>query len=240
MQFFRHLAPIQAMTFDLDDTLYDNRPIIRRVEADMVAWLHKHHPISATQTLRWWYEVKVAVATEDPWLPNDVTQWRFKQIERGLYLLGYQESQAKQAASDAIDEVLRLRSDFSVPQHSHQVLAQLASRLPLVAITNGNVDVEKIGLSSYFSLVLKAGPDGYAKPHSQLFNKAQAFLSVPAKHILHVGDHLISDVAGAKQSGFQACWYNDQGINVYQSRQVRVLPDVEINRLQDLSVLIGM
>ncbi|AIW15371.1 5-amino-6-(5-phospho-D-ribitylamino)uracil phosphatase YigB [Vibrio tubiashii] len=237
MQFFRHLKPIQAMTFDLDDTLYDNHPVIRQVEAKMVAWLHKHHPISATKTLRWWYDLKRSLAEDDPWLLNDVTLWRFKQIEKGLYILGYQPQQAEQAANEAIDEVLRLRSDFTVPQESHEVMAELAKRLPLVAITNGNVDVEKIGLSDYFSLVLKAGPDGYAKPHPQLFNKAQSFLSVPDENILHVGDHLISDVVGAKKSGFQACWYNDQGVNIYQVNKARILPDVEVNRLHDLLLL---
>ena len=28
MRFFRPLSAIDAMTFDLDDTLYDNRPVI--------------------------------------------------------------------------------------------------------------------------------------------------------------------------------------------------------------------
>ncbi|KJY81628.1 2-haloalkanoic acid dehalogenase [Vibrio galatheae] len=234
MQFFRHLQPIHAMTFDLDDTLYDNRPVIRHVEAQMVAWLHKHHPISASQTLRWWYDLKRSLAQEDTWLLNDVTLWRFKQIEKGLYLLGYQPQQAAQAAEDAIDQVLRLRSDFTVPAESHQVLTELAKRLPLVAITNGNVDVEKIGLGEYFSLVLKAGPDGYAKPHRQMFSKAQSYLSVAAENILHVGDHLISDVQGAKLSGYQACWFNDQNINLFDVSKARTLPDVEVNRLHDL------
>ena len=37
MHFYRQLPVIEAMTFDLDDTLYDNRPVIRRVEAQVVA-----------------------------------------------------------------------------------------------------------------------------------------------------------------------------------------------------------
>lgn len=237
MQFFRQLQPIKAMTFDLDDTLYDNRPVIRKVEQQIQAWVHKHHPISATKDRRWWHDLKRSLAQEDPWLPNDVTLWRFRQIERGLSILGYQPKQAQQAASDTIEQVLQLRSNFTVPEESHRVMANLASRLPLVAITNGNVDVEKIGLADYFSLVLKAGPDGYAKPHGQLFTKAQSYLSVPAENILHVGDHLISDVAGAKLSGYQACWYNDQQTNLYQATKARVLPDVEVNRLRELLVL---
>ena len=46
MKFYRQLGSIKAMTFDLDDTLYDNRPIIRHVEEQMVAWLFSHHPVA--------------------------------------------------------------------------------------------------------------------------------------------------------------------------------------------------
>lgn len=238
MQFFRQWQPIKAMTFDLDDTLYDNRPIIRQVERQMVEWLHQRHPISASQPLSWWYDLKRTLAEQDTWLPNDVTLWRYKQIERGLTLLGYQPQQAQQAATEAIEQVLELRSNFTVPSESHQVLSELAKSVPLVAITNGNVDVDRIGLSNYFSLVLKAGPDGHAKPHRDLFNKAQQFLSLPADEILHVGDHLVSDVLGARKSGMKACWFNDQNIEIFQNDKAQVLPDVEVNRLADLLLLI--
>lgn len=238
MQFYRQWNPIKAMTFDLDDTLYDNRPIIRQVESQMVEWLHQQHPVSATQPLSWWYDLKCTLAQHDSWLTNDVTLWRHTQIEQGLIQLGYQQQQATQAANDAIEQVLKLRSNFTVPKESHQVLAKLAKTVPLVAITNGNVDVAKIGLADYFSLVLKAGPDGYAKPQRDLFDKAQQFLALPAKDILHVGDHLVSDVLGAKQSGMQACWFNDQNSDLSRSDKVKVLPDVEVNRLSELLLLI--
>lgn len=238
MQFYRHLGPIKAMTFDLDDTLYDNRPIIRQVEAHMVAWLHKYHPISAIKPLSWWYHIKREVAQEDTWLPNDVTLWRYKQIERGLTLLGYEPKQAEQAANDAINQVLHLRSNFSVPQPAHDVLQKLSERLPLVAITNGNVDVAKIGLEPYFSAVLKAGPDGYAKPHSELFDKAAQHLNVPKESILHVGDHLVTDVLGAKNSGFSACWFNDEDKDIFSQVKAKVLPDVEVQCLKELLLFI--
>lgn len=238
MKFYRHLNSIKAMTFDLDDTLYDNRPIIRRVEADMVMWLHNNHPISATQSLHWWQELKLSLASKDAWLPNDVTQWRFKQIEQGLILLGYSIEEAQLAAQQAIEEVLRLRSDFVVPTETHRVMNLLSQALPLVAITNGNVNAEAIGLAPYFSKVLKAGPDGYAKPHADLFNQAAAHLDLEPCHILHVGDHLITDVQGAKNSGFQACWFNDQKKDILKSRRATLLPDVEVTQLADLLDLI--
>ncbi|MCG9685054.1 5-amino-6-(5-phospho-D-ribitylamino)uracil phosphatase YigB [Vibrio sp. Isolate23] len=238
MHFYRQLPVIEAMTFDLDDTLYDNRPVIRRVETQVTTWLHKHHPLSASKPSSWWCELKMELAKADSWLMNDMTLWRQTQIEQGLYRLGYEQAEAKHAAEQAIEEVLRLRSDFSVPEQTHQVMQQLAKRIPLVAITNGNVDAERIGLSPYFSLILKAGPDGFAKPHPQMFNKAAQHLQCPAHRILHVGDHLVSDVQGAKRSGLSACWFNDQNASLMQHRRARSLPDVEIASLSELLLLI--
>ncbi len=239
MQFYRHIGQIKAMTFDLDDTLYDNRPVVRRVERDMVAWLHQQHPISATESLGWWASLKKQVARDNPWLLNDVTQWRFTQIEQGLQALGYQPQQATQAAHEAIEEVHRLRSDFIVPEETHRVLTELMKSIPLVAITNGNVDVERIGLAHYFELVLKAGPNGHAKPHKDMFDQARQYLSLEAHEILHVGDHLVSDVQGALNNGYKACWYNDQGSEVGLDPRARCLPDVEILQLKSLLDLIN-
>ncbi|KHD23651.1 2-haloalkanoic acid dehalogenase [Vibrio caribbeanicus] len=237
MIFYRQLGPIQAMTFDLDDTLYDNRPVIRQVEAKAMAWLHQHHPVSATRSFDWWRAIKRQVLSDDAWLKNDVTAWRYQQILTGLMELGYSHAQADLAASELIERVLEFRSDFTVPDESHQVLDQLASVMPLVAITNGNVDVDKIGLAGYFSLILKAGPDGYAKPHPQLFDKAVQFLDLPRVSILHVGDHVVTDVLGAKNSGLSACWFNDQFQSIYDQPRATTLPDVEVKRLQDLLLL---
>jgi len=237
MRFYRQLGRIEAMTFDLDDTLYDNRPIIRRVEAQATEWLHTHHPISASKSNSWWQEIKYQVAEKDSWLRNDVTLWRLKSIEYGLIQLGYNVQQAHQAATDLVDLVLELRSDFKVPDSSLQVLDKLSKTMPLVAITNGNVDIHKIGLSRYFSKVLKAGADGRAKPHQEMYHKAVQFLELPAKSILHVGDHLITDVHGAKRSGLSACWFNDQNKIIRNEPKTRTLPDVEVNLLHELILL---
>lgn len=237
MHFYRSIRPIKAMSFDLDDTLYDNRPVIRYVEQQMVLWLHSHHPLSATRSLAWWQQLKLRLAQQQPLLRHDVTQWRFKQIEQGLIELGYSSEQALEAANAAIEEVLRLRNLVAVPQETHRVMTELAKRMPLVAITNGNVDPHRIGLGDYFELILKAGPDGCAKPYPDLFDKARIHLALPADSILHVGDHLVTDVQGAKCNGFQACWYNDQGSTLLASHKAKILPDIEINQLSSLLLL---
>ncbi|MCV5246385.1 5-amino-6-(5-phospho-D-ribitylamino)uracil phosphatase YigB, partial [Escherichia coli] len=79
---------------------------------------------------------------------------------------------AHAAAKAAVDVALDWRNRFEVPQQSLDVLEELTQHIPLVAITNGNVDLDRIGLTPYFQQVLKAGPDGLAKPATDMFTKA--------------------------------------------------------------------
>ncbi|QMV15895.1 5-amino-6-(5-phospho-D-ribitylamino)uracil phosphatase YigB [Vibrio spartinae] len=238
MFYYRSLPVIQAMTFDLDDTLYDNVPVIRQLERKMLDWMHLNHPVSALHPMAWWKQLKTNVAQQSPELAHDVTQWRYEQVMQGLILLGYSADDARQAAEDAINEMFYWRHQIAVPEETHRVLTLLSRQVPLIAVTNGNVDPNKIGLGHYFQQTLQAGPDGFAKPYPDLFIKAQRTLDLPADQILHVGDHLNTDVYGAKMNGFAACWLNDQHKNIRTEPAAMLLPDVEIKQLSSLLGLV--
>ena len=44
MHFYRRLKPIKAITFDLDDTLYDNYPVILKTTEESHRFLQAYHP----------------------------------------------------------------------------------------------------------------------------------------------------------------------------------------------------
>ena len=46
MRFYRPLGQISALTFDLDDTLYDNRPVIDRTMHESLAFVRSYHPFA--------------------------------------------------------------------------------------------------------------------------------------------------------------------------------------------------
>ncbi|MGF1715198.1 5-amino-6-(5-phospho-D-ribitylamino)uracil phosphatase YigB [Photobacterium chitinilyticum] len=238
MQFYRNLQPPKALTFDLDDTLYDNRPVIRRAEQAMHDWLAEYHPCSHSMAREDWLQLKMRLVVQTPYLRHDVSLWRYELLKIGLMQLGYSQPKAEQAAQEGLERVLVVRNQVDVPEETHRVLAELGRKVPLLAITNGNVDAEKIGLGQYFSQVLVAGRDGLAKPEPDMFARATALLGVAAQDILHVGDHLVTDVGGAKKNGFQACWYNDQQRQLHCEPKVKWLPDVEICRLSQLLDLV--
>lgn len=238
MRCFRRLSDIKALTFDLDDTLYDNRPVIEHLEVGFRQWFAEHYPISTQRDGRWWLKIKRAVVETNPELKHDVTLWRHAQLKSGLERLGMESLQAKAAADEAIGEVLRLRNQIRIPEKTHQVLSALAKSFPLIAISNGNADPEKIGLGHYFQLALRAGPDGRAKPWPDMFVTAQRHLQLSPESILHVGDHGRTDVQGAVEFGMQACWMNDQQDTAISRPHLKVLPTIEIASLDELLFLV--
>ncbi|MCX8660778.1 HAD-IA family hydrolase [Gilliamella sp. B2772] len=105
-------------------------------------------------------------------------------------------------------------------------------------MTNGNVDVNKIGLGDYFQFSLRGGPDGRSKPFPEIFDLAAKKLSIPNKYILHVGDNLETDVNGAINNDYLSCWINIFEQDIYHLTDARCLPHIEISRLIELDNLL--
>ncbi len=239
MKFYRSLQPIKAMTFDLDDTLYDNYSVMITLEKQFLHWLNQHAHGGQEWTKQEWHQRRKQTFSANRLLGHDMTKLRQATLQAGLSARGIESDQQQTLIRQAMGHVYHWRNQVEISDSTHQIMAQLQQKLPLVAITNGNVDVNEIGLSDYFEFTLHAGPDGAAKPHADLFDKACQKLDIAAQHILHVGDHLISDVAGAQAAGYQSAWLNLSGDSLSQHKKINVLPNLEIDNLASLLELIA-
>jgi HAD superfamily hydrolase (TIGR01549 family) len=238
MKFYRALRPVAALTFDLDDTLYDNRPVIRRTEQQTVAFMRQYHDsLSDIDSLEL-AGIRTALLSEEPEIYHDVTQWRTRALICAMQRRGMSQAQATQGAEAVMENFLYWRSQIVVPDETHTTLDKLATRWPLVAITNGNADPARCGLGHYFQFVLRAGPDGRAKPFADMYRLAAQHLALMPEQILHVGDDLTTDIAGAVSSGLQACWINSHDDSLMQLKDSRLLPHMEICRLAELATLL--
>nr|WP_105570508.1 5-amino-6-(5-phospho-D-ribitylamino)uracil phosphatase YigB [Cronobacter sakazakii] len=238
MYFYRPLGAIAALTFDLDDTLYDNRPVIARTEQETLAFMQRYHPRLSAFTAADLHRVRTALRQQEPEIYHDVTEWRRRAIEQVMLEAGLSAHEASEGANEAMLNFARWRSRIEVPEENLEALQQLAKKWPLVAITNGNAEPEQFGLGGLFQFVLRAGPHGRAKPYSDMYHLAAQKLGVAPEAILHVGDDLTTDVAGAIRSGVQACWINLLDGDLMQIDDSRLLPHLEISRLASLTSLI--
>ncbi|MCE0491653.1 5-amino-6-(5-phospho-D-ribitylamino)uracil phosphatase YigB [Pantoea sp. Mb-10] len=238
MKFYRSLGPIKAITFDLDDTLYDNHPVIRKTTAEAHAALQAYHPALHDFTPADYQAIRDALLAREPDIYHDVSEWRRRSVEQALLNVGLTATEARAGAHEVMAVFHRWRSDVAMPDETHRTLAWLADRVPLVAITNGNADPEKLGIHTYFQFALRAGPHGRAKPWQDMYHLAAERLALAPEHILHVGDDLTTDVAGALRAGLQACWINLRAGNLMHIADARQLPHLEIHQLAALTALI--
>lgn len=238
MIFYRQLQKITAMSFDLDDTLYDNHPFIHKAEQHLLAFLQQHSPHETVTDSQYWRQHKLAALKAHPQLHSDMGQLRKQTLTRGLAELGHKGQQLEQAVNDAFAFFYHQRSDFKVSNEVCELLDSLAACVPLVAITNGNVNLQQIGIGDYFQKSFHASLSLPMKPASNMFNAAQQFLHRPASEILHVGDNLQKDIQGAKQAGFSCAWYACNRTMCLQNESVGLVPDIQLASLDELRSLL--
>lgn len=238
MYFYRPLGPVAALTFDLDDTLYDNGPVITRTERETLSFVQQYHPRLNELQSPDFQRLRQQLRLEEPDIYHDVTEWRRRAVERAMLEAGLSPEEADIGSAAAMANFAKWRSRIDVPAQTHDTLARLAEKWPLVAVTNGNADPQLFGLSQYFRFVLRAGPHGRAKPYGDMYALAARQLGVPHAQVLHVGDDLTTDVAGAIRCGMQACWIMSRDDNLMQARDARLLPHLAISRLASLTALI--
>lgn len=239
MKFYRRLTEVKAISFDLDDTLYSNKPVMQSIEKKMIAYfsqlpilksiIPKQHKVL---DVKFWYFFRSQAILKQPDLANDVVQVRLVSYQLGFVSLGLTEKMAEEEAQSALKYFIALRSDFTVPERSKTLLATLSEKYPLIAISNGNVDTEVIGLSQYFKHIYHAGwqNDGRLlkqKPASDMFALACQQLAISRSQLLHVGDCGNADIKGALMAGCQTVWLSCYDVG----KPITVLPHVELNEL---------
>ncbi|MBC8944400.1 5-amino-6-(5-phospho-D-ribitylamino)uracil phosphatase YigB [Xenorhabdus indica] len=238
MRFYRPLAPFAAMTFDLDDTLYDNHPVIDKTEKEVLCFIRQYDAKFSHFDSEDLHVYRQAVLEMEPEIYHDLTAWRRHSAELMFSYHGFNREAAIRGADEIMSCFTYWRNQIIIPESTHNTLSVLAEKMPLVAITNGNVEPAECGLARYFKFVLKAGVDGRSKPCPDMYHLAAKQLGLPANQILHVGDNLKTDVEGALCSGMQACWMNVENKNLMQKPEGRRVPHIEISDLDSLIALI--
>lgn len=228
MHIYKALKPISVLSFDLDDTLYDNKPVIAAAEAAMLDSLTQHAPVTKGYDSDFWWQQRRLLAKTQPEIRHDIGRWRLLGIEAGLIELGLTSCEAGEIAELAYDAFWQARTTISIAPEVTLLLSKLAKQYQIIAITNGNACIKKMGLGHLFAFSLQAGPDGRMKPYPDLFLTAAARLKVKPEAILHIGDSHRADVVGALKAGCQAAW-----LDHYQ-QPVAVLPHIRLSRLQQL------
>jgi len=218
---------IRALSLDLDDTLWPIGPAIVQAELALDHWLRTHCPEVAaawpTNSLR---ELRERTWLAHPHLAHDFTELRKLSLRAVLQPHGYDESHVERAFEAFFDA----RNRVTLYPDAGPALERLAARWPIASLTNGNADLDRIGIGAHFAVRVCARTTGAAKPEPAIFARAASALGVPAAQIAHVGDDAELDVLGAQRAGMIGVWLNREALAWPHAGR----PDVEIASLAEL------
>ncbi|HEX5926192.1 MAG TPA: HAD-IA family hydrolase [Baekduia sp.] len=199
----RHQSPVRAITLDLDDTLWPFAPVAQRIQAALEGWMAEHAPAASLAfdptAVR---EALDTVRRERPDIAHDLGACRREALCRMLSAAG--ENPA--LADDAFAVIYEARQQVDHYEDVGPALDRLSAHVPLLALTNGNADLQRTGVAHWFVGCVSAGDTGVGKPDARIFLAACERLSLPPADVLHVGDDLALDVDGALRAGMQAAW----------------------------------
>jgi putative hydrolase of the HAD superfamily len=233
---------IRAISFDLDGTLLDGSRLRDAVLATCGAVAQRWPEVDATLLFianqgvwsTYWPEV------EEKWTLGELDgatisreAWR-----RALAECGYNH---EAAAIFATEQLGHERSRFfRLYEDVPDALEALEARLPLALITNGasvtqRSSLQQFGLEARFNPLIVSAEVGLMKPDVAVFKVVADKLGIEPAGILHVGDSLRLDVAGAKAAGMVAVWLNRD----HRARsEADPEPDFELRSLSALPDLV--
>lgn len=200
------ISKIKAISLDLDDTLWPIWPTIERAEKALHDWMVAHAPMagalfSSPQALR---EIREYMGASRPDLKSDLSALRRESIRLALYRAG----ENPLLADEAFEVFFAERQRVTLFDDARPALEFLCARFPLVSLSNGNADLDRVGLAPYFKAAISARAFGVGKPDPRIFHAAAGAVDLTPDDVLHVGDDATLDVLGAINAGMQAAWVN--------------------------------
>jgi putative hydrolase of the HAD superfamily len=230
----RHVKHLSALTFDLDDTLWDNRPVLMAAEQSLYDWLGRHYPrIKRYYSLEDMRDLRQDLLLKDSELQHDLTALRKQSLAVAAQASGYDSSLVEPAFAVFLDARHRITL-YSDVVPALQILR--SAGYCLGTLTNGNSDVQRLGLGHLFDFSLSAASIGKAKPHPRMFEEACRRAQVDSSKLAHIGDEPGTDVAGAENAGVTAIWMNRSGL----AAQPGIDRHAEIRDMTDLLALLGL
>jgi putative hydrolase of the HAD superfamily len=248
------MAPIRAVVFDLFDTLVDLRyedlplqehegrripPTTRELHAALAQRADVDFGAFTEALLAVDRELRDTRHAEGRELP---TEERFEAL---MERLGVDDDELPTILTAV--HMGMLRSTVEVPEHHADLLASLGRRVRLGLCSNFSHSetafgiLEASGLHVYLDAIAVSDAVGFRKPRSEIFEAVLRELDVTTEEMLHVGDNLRDDVAGACALGIRTAWVTrrvddpEQQLRNYTGPP----PDVTIHDLAEIPALLN-
>lgn len=146
------LDGLKVLCFDLDDTFWDIRRVLERAEQRVAHFLGERYPKLARHSRSDLLAARMALAREMPERAHDLTWLRTETLRRLAVDDGYPDH----VGAEAFDVFIAARNEVELFPDVRPALERLAARYTLATFSNGNADLDRIGLAPMFSVSLNA------------------------------------------------------------------------------------
>jgi len=200
---------IKMITFDLDDTLWDNRPTILKAEIDTRKWIE-----DKVGEVQWgdfddFLSLREELIKEDASIEWDISKLR-KEIFRKKISHITPPNLRDEIVDKAFDIFITRRHEIELFDGVKESLENLSKKYILGVLTNGNADVYRFDIGKYFKFSISSLEAKNSKPNRAHFDKAIELVDgMQFDQILHIGDHQVNDILGAYNLGIDTLWFNN-------------------------------
>ena len=200
---------IKMITFDLDDTLWDNRPTILKAEIDTRKWIEDKVGEVQWGDFNDFLSLREELIKEDASIEWDISKLR-KEIFRKKISHITPSNLRDEIVDKAFDIFITRRHEIKLFDGVKESLENLSKKYILGVLTNGNADVYRFDIGKYFKFSISSLEAKNSKPNRAHFDKAIELVDgIQFNQILHIGDHQINDILGAYNLGIDTLWFNN-------------------------------
>ena len=200
---------ISMITFDLDDTLWDNVPTITRAEIETRKWIENKVGKIEWGDLNDFLDLREKLIKEDESIKWDISKLRKEIFRKKLGHVTPAKHRDK-IVEDAFAVFISRRHEVKLFDGVETALKQLSKNYVLGVLTNGNADIFRFNIGKYFSFSVSSLEAKNSKPNRAHFDKAiEIMKNIKFDKILHIGDHQVNDILAAYDLGIESLWFNN-------------------------------
>ena len=227
---------ISTISFDGDMTLWDFLQVMRHSLKHTLAELQRQRPTPRVLKLT----IDEMIAIRDQFAEEAKGKlWNLEEIRLGAFerTLEYVGCPDKELAAhlNAIYRKHRFE-DIELYPDVIPTFDVLAPQFKLGLLSNGNTYPERCGLEGHFAFVVFSQDVQIEKPDRRIFEITAQRAGCELGQILHVGDSLENDVAGARNAGAHSVWLNREGV----PNNTEIQPDYEVGSLTEIPAILGL
>ncbi|NVJ57229.1 MAG: HAD family hydrolase [Vibrionaceae bacterium] len=212
---------LKAIFLDMDETLCGTSEADKQAGQAFAHWVKTTYPkLGDEQRFIQRYLAGVYKQLNDEFpelvalLPNEAA-FRCGLIQSLLAEQGVMVDQAAGQAAQAYFDQQRMEAFCFFPGVA-ELLVSLREKYRLVVITNGPIfsqhpKLAAVNMVEWVDHIIVGGEEPEEKPAASIFQKALDLVDAAPEEVIHIGDSLSSDIAGANQMGITSVWVDAAG-----------------------------